>query len=247
MLDRVILPFSHLTSMGVGLQKLEPVLAGSTGKTAVIMFTDGGQNEGVNPVGVARAIYSHYDANVCFHVVSYADEPVGERIINEISALSKCSVVADGKSLETDAAMAEFAQAVFYDEETAPAPKPAPKPAPVAAPVAKEVFTFNLLFDFDKADIKEDMLPSLEQAKIILDEEPGTNFVLSGHTDSTGGEAYNQKLSEERAKSVKDWLVSNGVPASRLKTVGYGESRAKYDNSTREGRKLNRRVEMQSQ
>jgi OOP family OmpA-OmpF porin len=81
---------------------------------------------------------------------------------------------------------------------------------------------------------------------MILQEEPGTDFVLSGHTDSTGPEEYNQKLSERRANSVKTWLIDNGIPASRLSATGYGETSPKYDNATREGRKLNRRVELQS-
>jgi OOP family OmpA-OmpF porin len=147
--------------------------------------------------------------------------------------------------------MAQFAKDVLYEERApAPAPKPAPKPvpvpAPVAAPVAKEVVTFNLLFGFDKAAITDEMIPVLEQVKMILDEEPGTNFVLSGHTDSTGPEAYNQGLSERRAASVKNWLVSNGVAESKLQAKGYGETQSKYDNATKEGRKLNRRVEMMS-
>jgi len=91
------------------------------------------------------------------------------------------------------------------------------------------------------------MVPVLEQAKMILEEDGKTKFVVSGHTDSTGTEEYNQGLSERRAASVKNWLVSNGVSAKRLQVAGYGETRAKYDNGTKEGRKLNRRVELQSQ
>ncbi len=250
-LDKVILPFTELTTLGVGLSKLDSVLSGSNGKTAVILFTDGAHNDGVNPVSVASKLYSKYDPNLCFHVVSYADDPTSEKIISEISSLSSCSVVVDGKSLETDEAMTQFAKSVLYEEvvASAPPPKPAPKPAPKPVPVkvAKEVITFNLLFDFDKAQIKDEMIPTLEQAQMILEEDPETDFVLSGHTDSIGTQEYNQGLSERRAAAVKKWLVDNGVPGNRLKTVGYGETRAKYDNSTREGRKLNRRVEMQSQ
>ena len=81
---------------------------------------------------------------------------------------------------------------------------------------------------------------------MILKDDKGTDFVLSGHTDSSGPEAYNQGLSERRAASVKKWLTDNGVAASRLEAVGFGETRPKYNNETREGRKLNRRVELQS-
>jgi OOP family OmpA-OmpF porin len=217
--------FNSFTTLGDGLKAVAPATAG---KTALIMFTDGVWNAGA---------------------VSYADRPEGQQTIDAIKALSGCSVVVDAKSLESDAAMAQFAKDVLY-EERKPAPKPAPKvapaPAPVPAPVAKEIITFSLLFDFDKANIKDEMIPVLEEVKMILKDERDTDFVLSGHTDSSGPEAYNQGLSERRAASVKGWLTDNGVDASRLEAVGYGETRAKYNNDTREGRKLNRRVELQS-
>lgn len=237
--------FNSFTTMGDGLTAVAPA---TSGKTALIMFTDGVWNAGVDPVASAKNLYSQ-NSDLCIHVVSYADTPEGQQTIDAIKALSGCSVVVDAKSLESDTAMAQFAKDVLY-EERKPAPKPAPKvapaPAPAPAPVAKEIITFNLLFDFDKADIKDEMIPVLEEVKMILKEDSGTDFVLSGHTDSSGPEVYNQGLSERRAASVKKWLTDNGVAASRLEAVGYGETRAKYNNDTREGRKLNRRVELQS-
>lgn len=244
-------PFNHMTPMGEGLADVGSVVGKLSGKTALVVYTDGESNEGADPVAEAKSLYGKYGANLCIHVVSYADTPEGQQTIDAIRALNGCSVVADGKSLATDAAMAQFAKDVLYDEvqpapvaKPAPAPAPAPKPAP--APVAKEVITFNLLFGFDKSAITDEMVPVLEQAKMILEEDAGVDFVVSGHTDATGPEDYNQGLSERRAASVKNWLVSNGVSAARLQTVGYGETRAKYDNGTKEGRKLNRRVELQS-
>ena len=132
-----------------------------------------------------------------------------------------------------------------------PAPKPIPVPPPVVekpapAPVTKEIITLNLLFDFDSAKIKDDMIPVLEQARTILSEDPAATFLVMGHTCSIGSDAYNQKLSERRAASVKNWLVSNGIAAERLEEIGYGEAQPKYDNKTEEGRKLNRRVEIQT-
>jgi len=244
------LPFSHLTDMGAGFAKVDPLIESLSGKTALILFTDGESNVGSDPVGKAKSLYSKYGNNLCIHIVSYANtSSYGQKTIDDVRALSGCSVAADGKSLATDAAMAKFAKDVLYDEvQPAPVVKAAPAPAPVPAPVvvAKEVITFNLLFGFDKSAITDEMIPVLEQAKMILEEDSGVDFVVSGHTDSTGPEVYNQGLSERRAVSVKNWLVSNGVSAKRLQTVGYGETRSKYDNGTREGRKLNRRVELQS-
>lgn len=242
-------PFNYMTPMGDGLSEVAPLIGNLSGKTALIMFTDGESNAGSDPVAQAKDLYANNGSNLCIHVVSYADTPKGKQTISAIRELSGCSVVVDAKSLASDAAMVQFAKDVLYEERMpAPAPKPAPKPAPapVPAPVAKEVVTFNLLFGFDKADVTDEMIPVLEQVKMILDEDPDTDFVLSGHTDSTGPEVYNQGLSERRSASVANWLVSNGVAKSRLQSKGYGETQAKYDNSTKEGRKLNRRVEMMS-
>jgi OOP family OmpA-OmpF porin len=243
----IVPPFNHMTTMGDGLANLDPVIAGLSGKTALIVLTDGEANKGSDPLAEARNLYGKYAPNLCIHVVSYADTPLGQQTIDAIRALDGCSVVADGKTLEGDAAMAKFVKDVLYDD-VAPAPAPAPKPV-AAAPkpvVSKEVITFNLLFDFDKSEIRDDMVPQLEQARAILMEDPSSSFAVAGYTDSSGPESYNQGLSERRAASVKSWLVDHGIAASRLNTVGYGENRPKYDNATREGRKLNRRVELRS-
>jgi len=236
--------FNSFTTIGDGLTAIAPAVSG---KTALILFTDGAWNAGADPVAAAKNLYSK-NSDLCIHVVSYADSPEGQQTIDAIKALSGCSVVADAKSLESDAAMAQFAKDVLYEERQAPkpAPKVAPAPKPAPAPVAKEIITFNLLFDFDKSNIKDEMTPVLEEVKMILKDDRGTDFVLSGHTDTSGPEAYNQGLSERRAASVKKWLTDNGVAASRLEAVGFGETRAKYNNDTRDGRKLNRRVELQS-
>jgi len=237
----VVPPFNHFTTMGTGLTKIGPALGKLSGTTALVLFTDGAANEGGDPVAAAKALYEKYAPNLCIHVISYADTPEGKKTIERISALSSCSVV------RSDADMDQFAKDVLYDmSHVKHAPKPVAKPAPAPAPPAKEVITFNLLFGFDKSAITDEMVPVLEEVKMILKEESGTDFVLSGHTDSTGPEDYNQGLSEKRATSVNEWLVSNGISSSRLKTVGYGETRSKYDNGTKEGRKLNRRVELRT-
>jgi len=240
--------FNSFTTLGDGLTANGPTIGTLSGKTALILFTDGAWNAGSDPVAAAKTLYSQ-NPGLCIHVVSYADTPAGQQTIDAIKALSGCSMVVDAKSLESDAAMAQFAKDVLYDE-VQPAPVveevvvvEVPKPEIV---VVKEVITFNLLFDFDKSNIKDEMIPVLEEVKEILNNDKDTEFVLSGHTDSIGTETYNQGLSERRAASVQKWLTDNGVAASQLEAVGYGETRPKYNNDTKEGRKLNRRVELQS-
>lgn len=227
--------FNRKTPLGNGLMDIDPVIAGFSGKTALIIFTDGDSNIGADPVAQAKALYAKYGDKLCIHVVSYADTARGQMIIDEIRALSSCTVVADAASLMAPGAMDAYAKEVFYTEGAAPAP---------VVPMAKETITFSLHFGFDKYEITDEMIPVLEQAKMILDEDAKATYEIAGHTDSTGAEAYNQGLSERRAASVKNWLVANGVSASRLEAKGYGENNPKYDNNTKEGRKLNRRVEI---
>jgi OOP family OmpA-OmpF porin len=137
------------------------------------------------------------------------------------------------------------------EEKPAPAPKPAPKPAPAepkADPCAQVIRLRGVNFDFDKAAIRSDAAVILDEAATLLGEAmsqcPSRRVSVEGHTDATGPEAYNQGLSERRAKSVRDYLVGKGVDGSKLATVGYGESQPIASNDTREGRALNRRVEL---
>jgi len=104
-------------------------------------------------------------------------------------------------------------------------------------------------FDFDKANIKREFAPVLDEAAQILKDNPSVKVTIEGHTDSKGSDTYNQRLSERRAKAVKQYLVSRGIEASRLETIGKGESEPIADNSKNgrdnpEGRAMNRRAEL---
>ncbi len=102
----------------------------------------------------------------------------------------------------------------------------------------------TILFDTGKATIKDRSAEVLQNIVAILNEYSFAKFTIDGHTDSVGSESLNQKLSEERAYSVMNYLIENGVASNRLKAAGYGESRPIADNKTRSGRKTNRRVEI---
>jgi len=102
----------------------------------------------------------------------------------------------------------------------------------------------KLLFDFDKAVIKKEFYPVLDETKLIFDAYPAMTVQIDGHTDSVGSDAYNQKLSERRANAVMKYLVNEvGISADRLTAVGHGESKPAYPNDTTENRAHNRRVE----
>ncbi len=96
---------------------------------------------------------------------------------------------------------------------------------------------------FDSTKIGVDGVASLQEIAGILRKYPGATAVVEGHTDSSGPAEYNQRLSERRAEAVAGILSDDfGIDASRLETVGYGETRPEADNSTAEGRAANRRV-----
>ena len=102
----------------------------------------------------------------------------------------------------------------------------------------------GIYFEFDKATITPESRPDLEEAAKILIQNPTILVEIQGHTDSVGSDKYNQQLSERRAKAVVNYLVQDlGIEEMRLTAKGYGESRPVADNSSEEGRALNRRVE----
>lgn len=102
----------------------------------------------------------------------------------------------------------------------------------------------DVLFDFDKADIRPDAQKALQQLGTVIKGYPKGSAMLIGHTDSKGDDQYNQKLSERRAESVRQWLMSREqVDGARLKTTGEGERRPVGDNNTDKGRQKNRRLE----
>lgn len=103
---------------------------------------------------------------------------------------------------------------------------------------------YGILFDVDKATIRPESLPTLDEVVRLLAAEPEWRLLIEGHTDSTGAAAHNRTLSETRAASVKSYLVAKGVAADRLSTAGFGADKPVADNATELGRAQNRRVEL---
>ncbi|MBI3431715.1 MAG: OmpA family protein [Hydrogenophilales bacterium] len=128
--------------------------------------------------------------------------------------------------------------------EPAPVPAPAPAPAPVAAPAPKKLVLEGVNFDHDKATLREDAHPILDQAAEGLKEWGDVKVEVAGYTDSRGKDKYNLKLSQRRAEAVRAYLIGKGIAADRLTAKGFGETRPVADNKTAEGRFKNRRVEL---
>jgi outer membrane protein OmpA-like peptidoglycan-associated protein len=98
-------------------------------------------------------------------------------------------------------------------------------------------------FSLNAANLSSKVKRLLGIVQKIMEKYPTTNFIIEGHTDTSGPKAFNQKLSENRANSVLNFLVESGVSKDRLSAVGFGEEKPLNSNKTRKGRVSNRRVE----
>ncbi len=131
--------------------------------------------------------------------------------------------------------------------QPAPPPPPAeipPPPPPPAPRPARKIVLRGVNFDFDKAAIRADARPILDEAVRTLEEERDVDIEVEGHTDAIGSDAYNQRLSERRARAVADYLARGGIARSRMTLRGMGESQPVASNATADGRAQNRRVEL---
>jgi len=116
----------------------------------------------------------------------------------------------------------------------------------ITIPVVRreEIMFEDVHFDFDRFNLRPDALKILDDAVAKLQANPNLNVTIEGHCDSIGTVEYNLALGERRSNSVRDYLVSRGVAATRLRTVSYGEERPIADNNTAAGRAMNRRAHL---
>lgn len=106
------------------------------------------------------------------------------------------------------------------------------------------VALYGVNFDFNQASLRPDSTPVLDKLLAVLRQDAALALEIEGHTDNVGGDPYNLKLSDARARTVVEWLVKHGIAATRLSAHGYGLRQPIVDNATDEGRARNRRVEL---
>lgn len=249
------------TPIGDGLNALEPALRTLVGRTAVILVSDGQENESTAPVKVAKELADKY--GVCFHVIGFAD-PIngGQKTLDGIAAINPaCTVAVTGQQMQDQAALEKFVRDVFYDVTGAEVDgdddqdgvlnskdkcPDTPRDLAVDAdgcPIPVKM-KLKVNFDFDKADVKPMYHQELADFAEFAKQYPGVDIEISGHTDGKGTPAYNMKLSQRRASSVREYLIQKfGMKAARLSAVGYGLTQPVADNNTDEGRAENRRIE----
>ncbi|MBW2558896.1 MAG: OmpA family protein [Deltaproteobacteria bacterium] len=239
--------FSRFTPMGDGIYSLNTVLDQMPGKTAVILVSDGKVNRGEDPVNVARNTHSKYP-DVCFHVISLADNEKGEATLRQISQLGNCVYVKAGDLLKNEGMFDQFMKDVFYEDVEEPiviVEETVEVVEEIVEVMPERIVLCGVRFDSNSPNIKPESMPVLDENVMLLRLHSEVHVVIEAHTDSMGSEDYNSMLSLKRAEAIYNYFVSQGISANRMEAVGRGETMPIADNSTAEGRAINRRVEIQ--
>lgn len=169
----------------------------------------------------------------------------GACVVTSGQVLPECAGVKPAPAPAAPAKPAEPAKPAAPAAPAKPTPPAQPaKPAPQSVRQAV-VIQADALFDFDKSVLRPDGRKSIDDALAKLRGVDLEMVIATGHTDSIGSDRYNQRLSERRANAVKEYLVSKGIPAAKITTIGKGESQPVATNKTAEGRQKNRRVDIE--
>jgi len=241
------------------LEQAATDLDSARGNIAVLILSDG-QQVPANTMTKAQELKDKFGSRLCIYTVWVGNDydADGQFVLQELTNISQCGRSADVAELNSSASVAHFTEHMLYTQ-TAVAAAPTSNDSdgdgvinskdkcantPVGAKVNSQgCWSYNSVdFGFDSTTIPASSKPLFDNAIYTLKRNSNLKVQLEGHTDSTGPEAYNQGLSERRAEAVKKHLVESGIDASRLTTVGYGESNPISPNDTAKGRTENRRV-----
>jgi len=185
---------------------------------------------------VRHAIKFHGGDNELFYTLGFTI-PFGEKSAPVAAAKPEpkpAPVVAKAAPIDSDG------DGVYDDKDKCPN---TPKGTVVDADGCPKIIRLNVNFAFDKSVVKPEFMPKIQEVADFMKQNPGYRVVLEGHTDSKGSDAYNMKLSDQRAKAVERIIETLGVPAAKVTTEAYGESKPIATNETEEGRAENRRVD----
>jgi OOP family OmpA-OmpF porin len=215
------------TLLQSGLTEVDTIIGKLKGKTAVFIFTDGTYSEDkryeLKPLALAKTLVRKYDT--CIYAVSSATDQTQRELVKAMGSLNECSMVIPFDKLLGHPG---YTTGALYK-------------------VTKEVVAITnkdgILFDFDKADLKEQYQAPLKNVAAVMEKNGDARLVLAGYTDGKGSEGYNLELSKKLAENVRDFLMANGkIETDRISLHWYGKADPTASNQTPEGRALNRRV-----
>ena len=264
---RSIKETSGNTSIGKAINFSYRDIENLSGQTALIVFSDGMNTEIDDPVEAATTIKDMTGNTLCIYTVQISVDLKGRKVMDQIAEAGGCGFAVNGSAIDEAGEMDQFVTDVFLarvtqksvktdgdrDNDSVPDSRDECPNTPEGIivdgngcpiPLEEKIsITLHIEFDFNKAEIKSQYYYDIAKIANILKAYPEKNLELEGHTDSIGTDDYNLKLSEQRAESIKKYLVEKfGIEVSRISTVGYGESMPIDTNDTVEGRQNNRRV-----
>ena len=216
-------------SLGKGLDAFDPAYSDMYRKGAVIAVTDGKYDSSREALNEAKVFYLT-QPGLCLHFISFATTQAEQDLIDQMSALDSCSVSVKAEDLlDNEANVEDFVKKVFYSDFG-------------PAKVEGKVIIMTLNFDLDSSALDQEAKTTSDSVVKHM-QETNDSVQINGYTCNLGSVAHNQALSKRRANSVRDYMISQGIAASRITTAGHGLNSPRYDNSTEQGRHLNRRVE----
>jgi OOP family OmpA-OmpF porin len=219
-----------------GLEKLEGVLKGLSGKTFVYIFSDGGWESapGKDPGDKTAELARKY--NVCFIVITYAEDTDGRKRVRDMGKANACSRVIPFDSYITNP---YYALGPLYYTTTATSVETTSEKKIAGIKIG------SIHFDYDKFELKAQEKDELNQLGKFLQANSKAFVAVQGFTDNRGTPEYNMKLSRERAEAVADYLVKNfKLDSGRVAAMWYGEANPVAANDSAENRWKNRRVEI---
>ncbi len=230
------------------------------GNIALLIISDG-DNMSFRAKNAVEALKEKFANRLCIYLVwiGNEDEKAGQEFLKELSELSKCGESVSYTEVASSETIGHFVEDMLYEksalEKVPLALRDTDKDSifdnndlcpgtPKGASVNQYgCWTINgLEFDYNKASIRKESENLLDVSVQILKDNPYLNIQIEGHTDNRGSDNYNLLLSDRRAASVKSYLIKNGIGASRLSSIGMGESTPITSNKTDQGRQINRRV-----
>ncbi|MCG8686333.1 MAG: OmpA family protein [Desulfobacterales bacterium] len=225
------------TLISQGLSRLNSILKELKGRTVVFIYTDGYHQVKAGtrrPSSVAMDLAKKYD--VCFYLISTADDYHSVQLFKNVEQLNLCSRVIG---------FDEFVDKEIYNSEALFTVKATKKLVTIADKKVVGLKGRPFLFNFDSTDLSADTKERLKIVGSFLNNNPSAYAVLGGHTDNIGPEIYNTDLSLRRVKAVKEHLTKNyGIAADRVVLFWFGSRNPAADNNTSKGRAMNRRVEI---
>jgi len=242
------------------LEELPEDIRSIEGNIAVLIVTDGDDMDNGQILDTVRKLKQHYQDRLSFNTIAIGNDAAGQGLLKQIAWVGKTGSKANAmnaEELKTNKKLTQFVTTMMLDsapEQIANVPiiqpepeQPEPQPS-VKEPIMHEpqtkVLSGDTCFDSSKWTIKPAMFPYLDKIAELMNEDTSLLLDIFGHTDSSGSSELNQKLSERRANAVMAYLIKKGVSKNRMFAKGFGDSQPIKPNDTPEGRRLNRRVEL---